>query len=372
MNERNEQFLVGLMFLATLLITVILLLMFGKMPSLIPGRAYCVEVEFDYAEGVSKGTPVKKSGILIGRVENIRLTDKDSKVVVTAKIDGNRKIYNNEGCYIAKDLLGDTSLVFAPVRDKAGAGKPIEPGSLVFGKYSDDPTGIKRALEGPIDTVNRTGRALAEASEELKLAARKVNSILEEDKDNIHSVLQDAAESLKGVRGILGDRETQDRLAEAVRKLPDTFDDMSKTFRSADESLRAFTQRSGPDGQTPIDRMVKSIEMAERSLKTFTQPTGTGQPPPLEQIAAAMDNIGEITSLMRTIMTRIERGEGSLGALLNDRELYNRFCRAARNIERISRELEPIVDDARVFSDKIARHPGIIVRDAVKPGSGIK
>ena len=85
-----------------------------------------------------------------------------------------------------------------------------------------------------------------------------------------------------------------------------------------------------------------------------------------------MENIGEITTLMRSIMGRIERGEGSLGALLNDRQLYDRLNRAAKNIEEVSQQLKPIVDDARVFTDKIARHPGVIVRDAVKPRVGIK
>lgn len=85
-----------------------------------------------------------------------------------------------------------------------------------------------------------------------------------------------------------------------------------------------------------------------------------------------MENIGEITTLMRTIMCRIEKGEGSLGALLNDRQLYDRLNRAARNVEQVSRDLKPIVDDARVFSDKVSRHPGVIIRDAIKPGAGVK
>lgn len=85
-----------------------------------------------------------------------------------------------------------------------------------------------------------------------------------------------------------------------------------------------------------------------------------------------MENINEITDLMRSIMSRIDKGEGSLGALLQDRQLYNRLNRAAGNIEQLSRELRPIVEDAGVFMDKAARHPGGLLRDAIKPGVGIK
>ena len=77
--------------------------------------------------------------------------------------------------------------------------------------------------------------------------------------------------------------------------------------------------------------MVGTIEMTERTLRKFSEPPEPGKPAPADQIAKAMENIGEITTLMRTIMTRIEQGEGSLGALLNDRQLYDRLNRAARN-----------------------------------------
>ena len=371
MDERVMKFRVGVMFLATLIITGILLVMFGKLPTLM-GHNYTIQIRFDYAGGVTKSTPVRKSGILIGRVTDVSLIDKDSKVLVTAEIQADKTIYQNEECCITRDLLGDSTLSFIPSPTRVASGKPIDPSKILIGSVTDDPTGLKKALQGPINTVNQTGLALKEASDQLKAAAKTVEDILDEERGRIHEVIENAAESLKAIRTVLGDPETQQRLAEAMQKLPDTLDSMNNTFRSTDESLRAFTKRSGPDGRTPIERMVDTIEMTEQTLRKFSQPARPGEEAPADQIATAMENIGEITTLMRTIMSRIERGEGSLGALLNDRQLYNNLCRAAKNIERISRELQPIIADARVFTDKIARHPGIIVRDAVKPGAGIK
>ena len=85
-----------------------------------------------------------------------------------------------------------------------------------------------------------------------------------------------------------------------------------------------------------------------------------------------MADIGEITGLMKSVIGRIENGDGTLGAMMNDRELYNRLNRAARNIDELTQKMIPIVDDARVISDRVARHPGVIIRDAIKPGPGIK
>jgi phospholipid/cholesterol/gamma-HCH transport system substrate-binding protein len=61
-----------------------------------------------------------------------------------------------------------------------------------------------------------------------------------------------------------------------------------------------------------------------------------------------------------------------LGQLIHNPELYQNLNRTIRNVEYLTRKLEPIIDDARVFSDKVSRNPGIIVRDAVRPGPGLK
>ena len=156
-----------------------------------------VQVRFDYAGGVTKDTPVRKSGILIGRVSDVQLTDHDEKVLVTAEIQSDKTIYQNEECYITRDLLGDTALAFIPNPGKPGAGEPIEPGTILDGKVSDDPTGLKRALQRPDRHREDTGKALTAASKQLGEAAHRVEDILDaETQKNVQSVLSDAAASL--------------------------------------------------------------------------------------------------------------------------------------------------------------------------------
>jgi phospholipid/cholesterol/gamma-HCH transport system substrate-binding protein len=393
MDDRVMQFRVGVVFLATLLITGILLALFGKLPFYL-GRYYTVRIRFTYAQGVSQDTPVRKNGIRIGKVTDVELTDNDSKVLVTVQIQADKKIYTNEIPCITRDLLGDTAISFLPEAEVSVEGtrekllstqpkakpakpEPIAPGTILQGYIQEDPTGVKKALEAalksPIDTVNSTGEALRAASIELGQAARKIEDIFDpETQKNAKDVLRDAAASLKTVKSILGDEENRQKLSDALKKLPETFDNMNHTFKSTDQMLGQFTQKSGADGKTPIERMIGTIELTERTLRKFSEPSREGELAPTDQIAKAMENINDITGLIRTIVTRIDQGEGSLGALMNDRQLYDRLNRAAKNIEAVSGQLKPILDDARVFSDKIARHPGVIVRDAVKPGIGLK
>ena len=45
----------------------------------------------------------------------------------------------------------------------------------------------------------------------------------------------------------------------------------------------------------------------------------------------------------------------------------------AKNVDELTRDLKPLLDDARIFTDKIARHPELLgVRGAIKKDAGFK
>ena len=67
MDERVVQFRVGVVVLATVIIMGILILLFGEARTLVQGH-YTVNVKLPRAPGIAVDTPVRKSGILIGRV----------------------------------------------------------------------------------------------------------------------------------------------------------------------------------------------------------------------------------------------------------------------------------------------------------------
>ena len=65
--------------------------------------------------------------------------------------------------------------------------------------------------------------------------------------------------------------------------------------------------------------------------------------------------------------------EGSLGRLTRDPRLYENIAEATENINCLTRDLRPILDDVRVFTDKIARDPGRLgVRGVFQKNSGLK
>ncbi len=72
MDERKLQFRVGAMVLAAVLITGILVALFGNVPPLLPQEDDHLRA-FPRGAGAAPDTPVRKSGILIGRVSAHRV-----------------------------------------------------------------------------------------------------------------------------------------------------------------------------------------------------------------------------------------------------------------------------------------------------------
>ena len=69
MDERVLQFRVGVVVVAAASITVILVMLFGALPNLRPH--YTLHIRFAEAPGVTVDTPVRKSGVQIGRVSKV-------------------------------------------------------------------------------------------------------------------------------------------------------------------------------------------------------------------------------------------------------------------------------------------------------------
>src|SRR6476660_611615 len=124
MDDRVVKFRVGVMVLATMFIAGILVLLFGDARGLVRG-SYTIHIHFTDAPGVTDGTPVRKSGILIGRVTKVEFA-KQGGVMVEAKIDGNVKLYRNEVPQVSGSLLGG-DVVIQFVRRANGPPPPATP-----------------------------------------------------------------------------------------------------------------------------------------------------------------------------------------------------------------------------------------------------
>ncbi|MGA2063473.1 MAG: MlaD family protein [Thermoguttaceae bacterium] len=340
MNERTMQFRVGVMVLATLIFMVSLVVWFGGWLSL-SLRTYTIKIRFPEAPNVSSGTPIRKSGICIGRVRNIDFDDQDTAVLVTAEIYADRHVYHNEECRLVSSILmGDAVLEFVRSTDPNLPATPVEPGERLRGVVAPDPT---RAVADLQQGLSNTIGSVSAVSQKMQAVLGRLDNILGSNEERISKTLQLLQDTLGNANGVLGDPQIRAQLKESMREMPLVLDD-TRTAITSLGSLAADLKKVTESGQSVIQRIDQSTEKLDRVMD--------------EMLRFSQD---------------LNNPQGSLGQLLHDREFYQHLSHSARNMEEVTRELRPILDDVRSFTDKISRHPEVLgVRGAIQRNSGMK
>ncbi|HEY2882776.1 MAG TPA: MlaD family protein [Pirellulales bacterium] len=355
MDDRVVQFRVGITVLGALLVTGILMLLFGEVPSLLKGN-YVIYVKFQSAPGVGQDTPVRKNGILIGRVSKVQFTP-DSEVLVTAKIDGGVELYRDESVRVKSGLLGDAELEFIQGAKRALQRVPIQSGDLLAGTVSIDPLQSLANVEG---NLSHAAQSLADAGEEVGKLAKNINDMLGGNQGRISRIIDDTdnalnafQKSMNNVNDIIGDDKMKADLRKSLADMPKLLQDTRDAMSGIQKTV-ALTNNN-----------LKNIETVTNALNE----KGEGM---IGDLAGSVQKLDELLGQMNKFTRTLNSKEGTFGQLVNNPELYNNLSQAALNVNKLTRELEPIVCNAKIFSDEIARHPGVIVRDAVSPGPGIK
>jgi len=115
MEENNQRFSVGVLVLAAGIIGVLLVAYFGAVPAFWVER-YRITINFRSAPKVTIDTPVRKNGVLIGRVSNVLLGPGDAGVNVTMELEKKYEIQKSEMPLITSESLitGDAVIQFVP------------------------------------------------------------------------------------------------------------------------------------------------------------------------------------------------------------------------------------------------------------------
>lgn len=385
MDEWVMRFRVGVVVVAAAIITVILIMVFGAWPNVLQPQ-YTIHVNFPEAPGITVDTPVRKSGVLIGRVSEVKLLDQGG-VVVSARIDRQYKLRRNEMCRIgAGSLLGDAVLEFVPmgrdeklVRFDGNQDGQLDSAEL---RLSEEVTGDGDFLtEGIVASnplrvfVNLEGNMVSAlesiegAGSEVSLLARNLNQSMGTNEGRLERILTKAESSLDrfestmtSLQSVLGDEELAQKLKSMLDDLPAAVADARKTFANANDTLTSF--------QRVADRAEKNLE----NLEGVTEPLGESGPQIVANVQRSSENLDEILTQLAAFTAAMNSGEGTLAKLVHDDELYTRIDAVMANVEEVSKKLLPIVNDVRILTDKLARDPSQLgVKGALdrRPG-GIK
>ena len=347
MENRVLQFRVGLLVLATLLITFLLVMYFGELLTLGPGK-YSIHVQLPEAPGVAQGTPVRKHGIMIGRVEKVAFDD--DEVTVTIGIQTRFELTTNEICRIGTgNLFGDAVLEF--VRREAQVPNPdvLRHGHYLRGEVTDDPLttliDLQKVIINLNDDVTSALTSVTTAGNEVGSLARNISSLFGENTDEIRNLLDSSAQTLSSIneaaqvfRDIISDPNLQDGLRGMNQQIPEVLSQLGNAL-------------SG------LQRLTESAARNLENMEQLTGPLARQSPAIVDRIDDDLQLVDAVLQELVTVGESINRGQGTVGKLLHDSELYDRLNRTVGNIEYLTQRLRPVVEDARIFTDKVARDP---------------
>ncbi len=391
MDEQGYRFGVGVLVLASIVVGVILLLFFGAAPNLLAER-YRVTINFPAAPGVATDTPVRKSGVDIGRVVDIKLLDGSRGVDLVLELDAKYQLRQDEICRIGIDsLITNDSVVevIAPTIETRLARFDGTAGSPRDGQL-DEAEQLLAASFLKHDDYIRDGQVASDPMKTFQESFGPTSVAIEKAANQIESLVQD-------VRTVLGN--TEGRLPQLTQKVEDTVKNFNETLDAieavfANERLRKAIESTADElplllgeakemfAQTKstiaaYEGVGKTAEEAIRNITEFTEPLSQHGDKIVTQAASTLDNLNGLLTDLRRLSSRINTSQGTVGKLIDDPQLYFQIQNTVENIQLLTQRAAPIFEDLRILADKLARDPSqaVNLRGTLTgqiPGLGVK
>jgi phospholipid/cholesterol/gamma-HCH transport system substrate-binding protein len=276
MTERANEVRVGITLTIAGLLLVVGILWLGGVS--FGESRYGFSIMFTEVSGLVAGDKVTVAGLTAGEIISLQLAP-FGKVIAEVEVDSEIRIPLDSRITVASyGLLGTKVISVIP----GGSDVYIEQGTVVQGVYE----------KGLGDVVHAMGEALA----------------------GIQAVLKSADE-------ILTDQEGKDLVKEALVNANAASFDLRQA--TADLSVMATDLRAFVDEKK--DPAGEAVDAMESAVVGFAEVTAD-----LKTISASLDSI----------VKRVERGDGTLGKLVNEDEMHDEFLAAVK-------EMRDLVADIR-------------------------
>ncbi len=360
MTERQLQFRVGLFVILSGGAIAGMVFYFGEIAQMWEPR-YPLVVHFENAPGVFPGTPVRRNGISIGKVQEVVFDEHRGGVLTLLSIDGKHRLRKDAKPRIVRSILGDSSIDFAP----GLAQEFFVEGDRIDGIAPPEPMEIVARME---ENVTTSLVSFERTSAEWRKVGEQLNHLMDTNQGQLEEVIvrtsksleefslamRKTQETLTNANSILADAESQQALKQALTALPQLVEDT----RGAIASVRTAVATA--------DKNLANLENATQPLAKRTASIVLRLDNTLANLEAVSHDVNVLTSLAA-------QENGTLRKFATDPTLYQNLNHTAEMLAVLMRNIEPILHDARIFSDRVARHPEILgISGALAPSSGVK
>ena len=383
MANRRMEFLIGMTVLVVFITIIVMAVLFGSDRTNLfqfSKQGNKMSILFDKAPGIKNTSRVTKSCIEIGRVYRTDLLDGENGTQVRVFFtlsDAKVRIYSNEQARIKPSLLmGEAEIEFVKNRQYKGEVHELTPNDTIIGFSGSDIMGTVNNIEGDlkdaIQSVNSTAREAAVFIANLNQFMGDENEILEK-KQKMAMIFSELGDTLTTTRSlaanmnsILSDQQIRDNIKSGSENFPAILNKVNSLLDNGDDlykSVKGVVERS----HKTFDKLDRSLDnvgdftevLSDEGLEFISNMNASGQ-----DIARMVKNI---STLSENIVKQIDNKSTPLG-MLTDENVGSQIRGIIRNVETGTEKVQPILDDARVFTNKIAHRPSSLIfsRDTYK------
>ncbi|WP_245949323.1 MlaD family protein [Lutibacter citreus] len=279
-------------------IVIIALFIWGynylKGQNLFDGPIKTYFTEYNNVQGLNTASVVTINGVEVGKVININFSKEEGKqgnLIVEFSVEQDFEFSKNSIAKIySASLMGGKSLAVVPSYE----GEKAHPGDFLNGEIESD--------------------IFSSVTEKLNPLQAKVEN-----------VIVSADSLMTGLTNIL-DVKSRQNLKLSIKELGETI----SNFKTASQSVNKLIENNDEKLSETLDNANLMTQNLSKLSDTLVN----------ANIGLTIKNIESTIANLNSVLSGLEEGDGSLGKLLKDEEMYNNLTNASKELEELLREMK--------------------------------
>lgn len=261
-------------------------------------RSDVIYVRMSDAGTLEVSSPVKVKGVRIGNVYSIGSKDENvSEVIVAVNLDTKVNIPSNSVAAVASSLTGTSALNIT----MGDAREYVKEGDTILSVTTPD---LLTKLGNSADPVLAN---IKQAVDSLKLVLGNLNSVFDEgNKANLKAVIANLKNTSANLNTLLNSKDGA----------------LAKTLNNAE----IFTTNLNKNNEN-LNKTIENFKNTSQKLSEL-------------ELKETVTSLTKTVNQLQDVLDKINKGEGSMGLLINDKKLYN-------NLENTVRSVNILIDDLK-------------------------
>ena len=284
---------VGAFFLATILVLGVLILRSEKLDLFAKKANHVYVMNFQQVAGLSPQSKVRVAGVPVGTVQEIRL-DQGGMARVVIGLPSDVPVYSNATAQLSS--LGILGEKYVDLNQGTSSAGPLPENSII---PSHEGVGLDSLME-----------TLASIGKDVKGITSALNQSIGGD----------------------GGQQKLDEIVDNIRVLTGEFRSMAQENHGAINATLANAQTISSELKDRLPRLAQQFEDLGRNLNGMIGDSKPEMKGMMTDIRKLAQNFQTTSENLRSITDKINRGEGTIGKLLNDDATVKKLNQAVDNV----------------------------------------